>query len=146
MVNPSRAFFLVAATNKVEDGTIDLQQQNTFSQTDLKSQLGYALVMDGYNPSNFLTRIGTLFADGNGNLNLNEEANSFVSGSLPGVINDPPTLSGSYQVESDGRVTASISTLSNNLILYMVSPGQAYILQNDPGVEISGRITQQTSP
>ena len=146
MVSPSRAFFLVAATNKVEDGTIDLQQQNTFSQTDFKSQFGYALVMDGYNPNNFLTRIGTLFADGNGNLNLNEEANSFVPGSLPGVINDPPTLSGSYQVESDGRVTASISTISSNLILYMVSPGQAYILQNDPGVEISGQITQQTSP
>jgi hypothetical protein len=146
MVNPSRAFFLVASTNKVEDGTIDMQQQNTFAQTDLKSQFGYALVMDGYNSSNFLTRIGTLFADGNGNLDLVEEANSFVSDSLPGVINDPGTLSGNYQVRSDGRVEAAISTLSSNLILYMVGPGQAYILQNDPDVEISGQVTLQTSP
>jgi hypothetical protein len=146
MVNPSRAFFLVASTNKVEDGSIDMQQQNTFAQTDLKSQFGYALVMDGYNSSNFLTRIGTLFADGNGNLDLVEEANSFVSDSLPGVINDPGTLSGNYQVRSDGRVEAAISTLSSNLILYMVGPDQAYILQNDPDVEISGQVTLQTSP
>lgn len=144
MVSPSRAFFLVAATNKVEDGTIDLQQQNTFTTTDVKGQ--YALVMDGYNPSNLLTRIGTLISDGNGNLNLTEEANSFVPGSLPGLINDPPTLSGNYTVDATGRVTAAINTLSSNLVMYMVSPGQAYILQNDPGVEISGKVTLQTSP
>ncbi len=94
MVSPSRAFFLFAATNKVEDGTIDMQQQNTFATTDLNSQFGYALVMDGFNTSNLLTRVGTLFADGNGNLALNEEANSFVPGSLPGLINDPGTLAG----------------------------------------------------
>lgn len=146
MVSPSRAFFLVAATNKVEDGTLDLQQQSTFSQTDLKSQFGYALTMDGYNSSNLLTRIGAMFADGKGNLNLNEEANSFVPGNLPGLINDPLTLSGNYTVASNGRVTAAISTLSSNLILYMVAPGQAYILQNDPSVEISGLVTLQTSP
>ncbi|MGC2196530.1 MAG: hypothetical protein WA628_17790 [Terriglobales bacterium] len=144
MVSPSRAFFLVAATNKAEDGTIDLQQQDTFAATDLKGQ--YALVMDGYNPSNLLTRIGTLISDGNGNLQLNEEANSFVLGSLPGLINDPPTLSGNYTVDANGRVAAALSTLSSNLVMYMVSPGEAYILQNDPGVEISGKITLQSSP
>jgi hypothetical protein len=146
MVSPSRAFFLVAATNKVEDGTLDLQQQNTFSTTDLNSQFAYAIVMDGFNTSNLLTRVGTLFADGKGNLDLVEEANSFVPGSLPGLINDPGTLPGTYQVRNDGRVTASISTLSSNLILYMVSPGQAYILQNDPNVEISGQVALQTFP
>jgi len=146
MVSPSRAFFLVAATNKVEDGTIDMQTQNTFSTTDLKSPFAYALVMDGFNTSNLLTRIGTLFADGSGNLALNEEANSFVPGSLPGLINDPGTLPGNYQVRSDGRVTAAINTVSSNLILYMVAPGQAFILQNDPNVEISGQISLQTSP
>jgi hypothetical protein len=146
MVSPSRAFFLVAATNKVEDGTLDMQQQNTFSTTDLNSQFAYAIVMDGFNTSNLLTRVGTLLADGKGNLNLVEEANSFVPGNLPGLINDPGTLPGTYQVRNDGRVTAAVSTLSSNLILYMVSPGQAYILQNDPNVEISGQIALQTFP
>jgi len=28
----------------------------------------------------------------------------------------------------------------------MVSPSQAYILQNDPNVELSGQISLQTSP
>jgi hypothetical protein len=144
MVSPSRAFFLVAATNKVEDGTIDLQTQATFANTDMKGQ--YALVMDGYNSSNLLTRIGTFIPDGNGNLNLNEEANSFVPGSLPGLINNPPTLPGTYMVATNGRVTAAINTLSSNLILYLVAPGQAYILQNDTGVEISGKVTLQMSP
>jgi hypothetical protein len=136
MVSPSRAFFLIAATNKVEDGTIDMQQQDTFSAADLNPQFAYALVMDGFNTTSLLTRIGTLFADGNGNLNLNEEANSFAPGNLPGLINDPGTLPGTYQVRNDGRVTAAVNTVSSNLILYMVSPGQAYILQNDPDVEI----------
>jgi hypothetical protein len=143
MVSPSRAFFLINANNKVEDGTVDLQQQNNFATTDLKGQ--YALVMDGYNSSNLLTRIGTLISDGKGNLHLNEEANSF-DGTLPGVINDPGTLSGNYTVDGNGRVAASINSLSSNLVMYMVSPGQAYILQNDSGVEISGTVTLQTSP
>ncbi len=144
MVSPSRAFFLINDANKVEDGTIDLQQQNSFATTDLKTQ--YGLVMDGYNSSNFLTRVGTLISDGNGNLQLNEEANSFVPGNLPGLINDPPTLSGNYTVASNGRVAATISSVSSNLVLYLVSPSQAYILQNDPSTEISGTIQLQTSP
>jgi len=45
MVSPSRAFFLVADLNKVEEGTLDLQQINVFATGDLKGQ--YALVMDG---------------------------------------------------------------------------------------------------
>jgi hypothetical protein len=144
LVSPSRAFFLVSSTTKVEDGTIDLQTQATFANSDLKGQ--YALVMDGYNATNLLTRVGTFIPDGNGSLNLNEETNSFVPGSLPGTVFDPPTLPGTYSVATNGRVTAAINTLSSNLILYMVAPGQAYILQNDPGVEISGKVTLQTSP
>jgi hypothetical protein len=144
MVGPSRAFFLINDANKVEDGTIDLQRQSSFAATDIKGQ--YALVMDGYNSSNFLTRVGTLISDGIGNLQLNEEANSFAPGSLPGLINDPPTLPGNYTVASNGRVSATISSVSSNLVIYMVSPSQAYILQNDPATEISGTIQLQTSP
>jgi hypothetical protein len=149
MVSNSRAYFLVDSTTKVEDGTLDMQTQNTFANTDFKSKFGYAMVMDGYlSNSGYLTRVGTLYPDGAGNMVLNEETNllPFPPGSLPGVITDPPTLSGTYQVRSDGRVSGSISTLSNNLIGYLVSPGQAYILQNDTAVEISGQLTLQTSP
>lgn len=149
MVSNSRAYFLVDSTTKVEDGTLDLQTQNTFANTDFKSKFGYAMVTDGYlSSSGYLTRVGTLYPDGNGNMVLNEETNllPFPPGSLPGVITDPPTLPGTYQVATNGRVDGTINSLSSNLIGYLVSPGQAYVLQNDPGVEISGQLTLQTSP
>jgi hypothetical protein len=141
MVTPSRAYFLVNDVNKVEEGTIDLQQISTFNTSDLSGQ--YALVMDGNTQGTLLTRIGTFIPDGKGNLSLNEEANSLSS--LPGTINDV-VLSGTYSVSGNGRVTSAIDTISSNMVLYMVSSGQAYILQNDPGVEISGQVTIQTSP
>jgi hypothetical protein len=43
-------------------------------------------------------------------------------------------------------VSATISSVSSNLVIYMVSPSQAYILQNDPSTEISGTLQLQTSP
>ena len=150
MVSNSRAYFLIDTNTKVEDGTLDMQTQNTFAATDFKSQFGYAMVMDGYLASTgFLTRIGTLYPDGNGNLALNEEVNSLVfppPPTLPGSVNDPPTLNGTYQVGSNGRITGVINTLSSNLVGYMVSPGQVYWLQNDTGAEISGQLTLQASP
>jgi hypothetical protein len=100
--------------------------------------------MDGNLQGNtLLTRSGTFIPDGNGNLSLNEEANSLSS--LPGNINDV-ALPGTYTMSGNGRATAAINTLSSNLALYMVSSGQAYILQNDSGAEVSGQITLQTSP
>jgi len=142
MVSPSRAFFLVNDVNKVEEGTIDLQQINTFVTSDLSGQ--YALVMDGnLQGTTLLTRSGTFIPDGNGNLTLNEEANSLSS--LPGNINDV-ALPGTYTMSGNGRATAAVNTLSSNLVLYMVSSGQAYILQNESGAEISGQVTLQTSP
>ena len=150
MVSNSRAYFVIDSNSKVEDGTLDMQTQNTFATTDFKSQFGYAMVMDGYLASSgYLTRLGTLYPDGNGNLALNEEVNSLPfppPPTLPGSVNDPPTLNGTYQVRNDGRITGSISTLSSNLVGYMVSPGQVYWLQNDAGAEISGQLILQTSP
>jgi hypothetical protein len=142
MVSPSRALFLVDDANKVEEGTVDLQLINVFANNHLKGQ--YALVMDGYTQSNLLTRLGTFIPDGNGNLTLNEEANGLTS-TLPGNISDV-VLSGNYSVSGNGRATASINSLSSNVVLYMVSSNQAYMLQNDTGVEVSGQVTLQTLP
>jgi hypothetical protein len=52
-------------------------------------------------------------------------------------------LSGSYSVSGNGRATGSISTLSNNLIFYLISGTDAYVVQNDAGVQISGTISKQ---
>jgi hypothetical protein len=146
MVSPSRAYLLFTDVSKVEEGTVDLQQVNTFANSDLKGQ--YALVMDGSIPGLLLTRVGTFIPDGNGNLNLNEEANSInTSGTPLGSISDV-VLPGTYSVAGSGRATSTITGSSSNvdLVMYMVSSNQAYILQSDPGVEVSGQLTLQSSP
>jgi hypothetical protein len=149
LVSSSRGFFLINDSTKVEDGTMDLQSSNSFTNSNLNGQ--YALVMDGYIiNSNFLTRVGTFIPNGAGTLNLNEIANSlpFGAGSIA-TINQPGFLPGTYAVASNGRATATITNLSlanNDIVLYLVSPSKAYVLQSDVGVEISGTTAVQTTP
>ena len=80
----------------MEEGTIDTQQISTFANSDLSGQ--YALVMDGNTQGTLLTRIGTFIPDGNGNITLNEEANSLSA--LPGIINDV-SLTGTYAMSGN---------------------------------------------
>jgi hypothetical protein len=140
MVSPSRGFLLINATNKVEDGTLDLQPASAFSNSTINGQ--FALTMAGFdlNTQAFLDRVGTLQWDGNGNLILNEAANS-GAGAQTGIL-----LSGTYSVSSTGRTTGTISNLSlsnNDLIFYLISGNDAYVLENDGGTEISGTISKQ---
>jgi hypothetical protein len=133
LVSSSRAFFLIDDSSKVEDGTLD-QQSSSFSNASLNGQ--FAFVMDGFDTT-LKDRVGTLQADGNGRLTLNEVANA------GGAISVPGPLSGTYSVSTNGRTTASISSLSSNLILYLVSSNDAYMVQSDSGTEISGTISKQ---
>jgi len=140
MVSPSRGFLLINASNKVEDGTFDLQSGSSFSNSTMNGQFGFA--MDGFdlNRQAFLNRVGTLQWDGNGHLTLNEGVNS-GSGAQAGII-----LSGTYSVSNNGRTTGTINNLSltnNDLIFYLISGNDAYVLQNDAGTEISGTVSKQ---
>ncbi len=134
MVSPSRGFFLVNDPNAVQDGTLDLQTGPAFSNSTMNGQ--YALVMDGLD-TGAKDRVGTLQWDGSGNLTLNEFTNA------AGVINFPILLSGNYSVSSNGRTPGSLANLSNNLVFYLISANDAYVLQNDTGVEIGGTISKQ---
>ena len=136
LVSPTRAFFLVNDPTKVEDGTADQQSTNSFSNSNLSGQ--YALVMDGFDSTpELVDRVATLQGDGKGNLNFNE----LVSDS--GSTNTPGCLTGNYTVAGNGRVSAAITNLSSNLVIYMASPNKGYILQDDTGVEVSGTIALQ---
>jgi len=135
LVSSSRAFFLIDDSSKVEDGTLDLQPSSSFSNASLNGQ--FAFVMDGFDATTLKDRIGTLQADGNSGLTLNEVVNA------GGAISVPGPLSGTYSVSTNGRTTASISGLSSNLILYLISSNDAYIVQSDSGTEISGTISKQ---
>jgi hypothetical protein len=139
MVNPSRAFFLTNDPNKVEDGTADLQTVTTFSQSTLKGQ--FAMVMSGIDLTpELLSRIGTLQFDGAGNLTLTEEVNASNSGN--GAVS-PGVLTGTYQVSSSGRVVATLSGSTLNLVMFAASGSNAYALQVDGGTNTSGTIELQ---
>jgi hypothetical protein len=145
MVNPSRAFFLINSGSDVEDGTADLQTVNSFTTSTMKGQ--YAMVMDGVdlNGGQDLARVGALVFDGMGNVSLAE----LVNGSGTGVGAQTPVgggLKGNYQVDSTGRITATLSNPSNpplDLVMYAISGSDAYVLQVDVGTVTSGRVSLQ---
>ena len=137
MVSPARAFFLVDDSAKVEDGTVDLQS-GTFSNSSLSGS--YAFVNDGYllTTGDTYDRVGLLTPDGAGNLGLEYILN--LTGTASNV---PVTLHGTYSVAGNGRATGSVSSLSSNLVFYLVSGSQAYMLQADSGTEIDGSVSKQ---
>ena len=135
MVSPSRGFLVVDDASRLEDGTLDRQQSSSFSASSLNGQ--FALVMDGFDSSSCVDRVGTLQTDGKGNLSLNELLNR------GGVVSAPGLLPGTYTVSSNGRVGGSVSSLSNNLVFYMISGNSGYLLQNDAGAEIAGTSAHQ---
>ena len=139
MVNNTRAFLITNDSTRYEDGTID-QQQGIFTNASLNGQ--YAFLMDGFdlNSSNYVDRIGWIEWTGSGNLTWNEVVND------SGSVQQPGFLSGTYSVGSNGRVAATVNNLSyntNDLIFYLVSGSNAYILENDSGVEIIGAMNAQ---
>lgn len=145
LVSPSRAFLLVNDPTKVEDGTVDLQRSSSFSNSSLNQQS--AIYMEGVViNSNLLTRVGTFIPNGNGGVTLNEVVNAFTPST--GAILNMPSLSGTYTVGSNGRVTGTFNASPSNIgfVMYLLAPNTGYILQNDTGVQVSGQLALQTSP
>jgi len=136
MVSPSRAFSVTDSGTTVEDGSLD-SQVGPFSNSSLNAF--YAFGMDGFDNGLNATkeRVGTIDFNGSGSLTLNEV--SIVSGA-PSTSGN---LSGTYSVSSNGRTTASVNSLSSNLVFYLVSGSDAYILQADSGVAIAGKMSKQ---
>jgi hypothetical protein len=135
MVSPTRGLFLVNDSNTVQDGSLDLQQVSSFSNSTMSGQFGF--VMGGFDVGQTpKDRVGTLQWDGSGKLILNEFTNTAGSPSTA-------TLSGHYAVSANGRTGSSISNLSSNLIFYLVSGNDAYVVQNDSNVELNGTISKQ---
>ena len=134
LVSHTRAFFLVNDTTVVEDGTVDQQSTTSFSNNTFTGQ--YAFVMGGLLASTPVDRTGLILADGNGNLGWGEQVNS-------GGIAATVCLSGTYSAGTNGRVAASVPSLSNNLVLYLVSQNSAYTIQGDPEVQLPGALVSQ---
>jgi hypothetical protein len=135
LVSPQRLFLLVNSNVKVEDGTSDRQRSSSFSNASMNGQ--FAFIMHGFDTTDNVDRDGLMQADGNGNLSVLEVVNR------TGAVNAPGTLPGTYGVSSNGRVTGNVNSLSSNLVFYLFSGTQGYLLQGDAGAEISGSITHQ---
>lgn len=145
LVSPSRAYFLINDPVNIEDGTLD-QQTGAFSNGTMSGQ--YGLLMDGIDTTAqfpYRDRVGTWTPSGSGAVSTNYVASGFAT-SPPGGSANPVSSSGTYSVAGNGRATASINNLSNNLIFYLSSNNSGYMLQADAGVDIGGTFSQQTVP
>jgi len=137
MVNPSRAFFLTNSANDVEDGSIDAQT-GTFSSSTLNGVYVFNLTgIDGTGVGDTNDFVGTLTWNGTSTVNMQTVAN------ITGTISQPTPFAGTYTVTSNGRAVASVNQVSNNLVFYMISSTDAYILQNDTNIQIQGSMTKQ---
>ena len=81
MVSPTRGLFLVNDPNTVQDGSLDLQQVSTFSNSTMNGQFGF--IMDGFDAGGAKDRVGTLQWDGSGGLVLNEFTNAAGAITVP---------------------------------------------------------------
>jgi dipeptidyl aminopeptidase/acylaminoacyl peptidase len=146
LANYGRAYLLTNATTKVEDGTMDLQQALAFSNGSLNGQQAFSMNGIEFTTSGgviALTRVGWIIWNGQGSLTWNEALNNSSSG-----FSTTGNLAGTYSVSSNGRAAATVNNLSitsNDIVLYLVTPSQAYMLQNTTGVQIVGSMKGQTS-
>ena len=139
MVSPTRAFALVDDPAKVEDGSVDMQQAITYTNSTLTGQFAFSMHGFTTSPATF-DRNGTLIPNGNGGMTLTYFLNN------TGVVTTTPiSLTGTYTSTGSvtGRYTGSVNTLSNNLVFYMFSANDGYMLQADTGTEIDGNMTKQ---
>jgi hypothetical protein len=136
MVNGTRAYLLADNTLAVEDGTFSQQQGAPF--TALSSQA--AFVMDGFDTA-YKDRVGA-FKPTSGGFDWNQAANSFDTtlGGNPTAIG----TNGTYQVNSNGRVTVTVNSVTSPLVFYLSSPNTGFMVQED-GADIGGAFTQQAS-
>jgi hypothetical protein len=147
LVSPGRAFVLryyPATPGTVEDGVIDQQTGGPFNNGSLKGQYAFLMGVSTNIGTNLLSRVGTFIPDGNGNLNLNETTNLYTGAFAGSIVTSPIYIKGAtYTSASNGRFTASAPSLSNNLVIYMVSPTKAWIMQGDSGVQEIGPVELQ---
>jgi hypothetical protein len=137
MVSPTRAFFLNDSNTDVSDGSLSAQS-GSFSSATLNGSYAFNMTgIDGTGTGDTNDFVGTLQWNGTSGVTMRALIN------VTGAINQPANFPGTYTVSSNGRVVGSFNNISNNLVFYMISPTDAYILENDTNIEIYGNMTKQ---
>lgn len=141
LVSPSSAFFLVDLPNTEEVGHFDQQQTSSFSAATLNNPFCFTMSgRDGQIPPQ-VDRLGVAIFDGQSSVALTDY---FVN--RGGSRTQTQAVNGSYAVGSNGRVTGSISGVTNALVMYLVSNNSGYLILEDTGAQVSGNMTEQTFP
>jgi hypothetical protein len=137
MVSPTRAFFLNDSATDVSDGSLSAQS-GSFSSATLNGLYAFNMTgIDNNGNGNTNDFVGTLNWNGTSSVTMRALIN------VTGTINQPTNFSGTYTVSNNGRVVGSFNNISNNIVFYMISSTDAYILENDTNIEIYGNMTKQ---
>jgi hypothetical protein len=136
LVNNNQLQFTGFDTAGTASGQANLQDLAAFSASGLIGTYIFDFTgEDG--SSNFLSQIGEFTADGLGGITngLVDAANE------AGVIPAQAPFTGTYQVNSNGRGTATFG--SSHFIFYVVSRGSAKFVGTDATLVVAGLTTQQ---
>jgi hypothetical protein len=115
-----------------------------FSNASLKGT--YAFSMSGTdanaNPGAFIARVGSFVADGSGNISMGMEDVSDA-----GIINTVQFTGGTYSIQSNGKGTLTLNTLSGGLGLTIAlnSSTKGVMIQTDLNATSSGSFILQSS-
>ena len=112
-----------------------------FSNASLKGQYAYSMSGEDLN-GNFIARVGSFFADGNGNITQGlEDVNTAT------VVTQVAFTAGNYAIQPNGRGTLTLTNAASSLQLSitLISPNKGFMVQTDLNATSSGNFTAQTS-
>jgi len=115
-------------------------QEDNFTNETLSGS--YAVLGTGVTGDSIVTLVGVAEPDGAGTLSIDLDVSNFNI-NTNAITTDTVTSTGTYQVENDGRITATVSDLSNNIRLYMASEKSAAMLTLDQSQIIVGRLRKR---
>src|SRR5512137_707204 len=112
-----------------------------FSNASLKGQYAYSMSGEDLNGA-FIARVGSFFADGNGNITQGFEDVNSVSG-----VTQVSLSGGNYVIQPNGRGTLALTNATSSLLLSitLISTNKGFMIQTDLGATSSGNFTLQTT-
>ena len=143
VISANRLLLIELDTAAATVGEADLQSA-TFTTSSLSGN--YAFSLNGI--SQAFGMVGQIVADGQGNISSSDSvennAGTLASGSFPGSYASAPTLQG---VTLNGRFTLMAtepSSFTDNFVVYLVSPSQAFVMETDSDQLTFGQLVTQT--
>lgn len=143
VISANRLLLIELDTAAASVGEADLQSA-TFTTSSFSGS--YAFLLNGI--SQAFGMVGQVVADGQGNISSSDSvennAGALASGSFPGAYAFAPTL---QNATLNGRFTLMAtepSGFTDNFVVYLVSPSQAFVMETDSDQLTFGQLLTQT--